>query len=366
MARRKNNEEYIKECKSKGYDLPIEPYLNTHTPIKHVCKNEHVYEQRPSDHLRGVGCPRCARVHRKTPQEHLQECKDKRLDLPIESYINADTKIKYKCKQGHIYKQRPTDHLRGIGCRECANLNMKYVRRKTNEEYINECKQLGYDLPIDTYVAKDFKIKHKCIKCDNVYLQTPHSHLGGNGCPKCGIDKIKQKLRKTFMQYYDECLERGYDLPIKGEKYINQNTKIKHRCNKCGKKYKQTLSDHLQGCGCPKCSESRGERFIRNYLDKHNIPYIPQKKFNDLKDKRLLSYDFYLPKQNVLIEYQGLQHYIAGGRGKFNKDYFSTQQYHDKLKRVYAKNNGYTLLKPTYKLDTKEKVDEYLDKYLKL
>lgn len=169
--------------------------------------------------------------------------------------------------------------------------------------------------------------------------------------------------RKNNEEYIKECKSKGYDLPI--EPYLNTHTPIKHVC-KNEHVYEQRPSDHLRGVGCPKCSESRGERFIRNYLDKHNIPYIPQKKFNDLKDKRLLSYDFYLPKQNVLIEYQGLQHYIAGGRGKFNKDYFSTQQYHDKLKRAYAKNNGYTLLKPTYKLDTKEKVDEYLDKYLKL
>ena len=351
-------------CRQKGYDLPIEPYINNHTPIKHKCRNEHVYEQRPSDHLRGVGCPRCARVHRKTPQEYLQECKDRGLDLPIEPYINADTNIKHKCSEGHIYSQAPRDHLRGIGCRECANLAMKYVRRKTNEEYINECKQLGYDIPIEEYIDTNTKIKHKCSKCGNVYLQTPHSHLRGDSCPKCGIDKIKQKLRKTPIQYYDECIERGYDIPI--EPYVNNRTKIKHKCNKCGKIYKQKPSDHLQGYGCPKCGESRGERFIRNYLDKHNIHYIPQKTFNDLKDKTYLSYDFYLPKQKVLIEYQGLQHFIAGGKGKFDKDYFPTQQYHDKLKHDYALNNGYTLLEPTYKLNTQEKVNNYLDKHLKL
>ena len=116
--------------------------------------------------------------------------------------------------------------------------------------------------------------------------------------------------------------------------------------------------------GCPVCNESHGERLIRSYLDKNHIKYEPQKRFKGLKDKKLLSYDFYLPKKNVLIEYQGLQHYEStkyfGGNERLEK-----QQYHDKLKREYAKNNGYILLEPTYKLDTQAKINDYLDKHLK-
>lgn len=64
-----------------------------------------------------------------------------------------------------------------------------------------------------------------------------------------------------------------------------------------------------------------------------------QKKFNDLKDKSYLKYDFYLPEKNTLIEFNGKQHYkeiaFFGGRKKFLK-----QKHHDWLKRKYAiKNN---------------------------
>lgn len=72
--------------------------------------------------------------------------------------------------------------------------------------------------------------------------------------------------KKTTKEYINECIQLGYDLPIE---------------------------------------EYKGEKFIQNWLDKNNIKYEPQKKFNDLKDKLSLSYDFYLPEQKVLIEYQG-------------------------------------------------------------
>ena len=50
-------------------------------------------------------------------------------------------------------------------------------RKKTTEEYIQECKSKGLDLPIEDYVNTKTKIKHKCNKCGNIYKQTPHYHL---------------------------------------------------------------------------------------------------------------------------------------------------------------------------------------------
>ena len=167
--------------------------------------------------------------------------------------------------------------------------------------------------------------------------------------------------KKTPEEYYNECKEKGLDLPI--EDYINNSTKIKHIC-KQGHTYYQTPYAHYRlNHGCPICKESHGEKFIRNYLDRHNINYIPQKKFKDLKDKTYLSYDFYLPKYKILIEYQGIQHYESinfKGNGKYSN--LEKQQKHDKLKREYIKNNGYKLLELPYTLDTQELVDKYLNR----
>lgn len=56
-----------------------------------------------------------------------------------------------------------------------------------------------------------------------------------------------------------------------------------------------------------------------------------------------LSYDFYLPQYNLLIEFQGKQHeqpieYFGG------EEKFKTQQEHDKRKREYAKLHNINLL----------------------
>ena len=298
---------------------------------------------------------------KKTPEEYYNLCKEKGLDLPIEDYVNNKTKIRFKCSKGHIYFQRPYHHLNNHGCKLCATIKLSNKRRKTAKEYIQECKEKGLDLPIEPYVNNRTKIKHKCKKCNNIYSQKPSNHLKGHGCPKCATDNLTNIQRKSQEQYIEECKDKGYDLPI--EEYVNAHTKINYKCSK-GHVYEQTPDDHLHNKGCPVCNESHGEKFIRNYLDKYSINYIPQKTFNDLKDRKPLSYDFYLPNQKVLIEYQGIQHYkpkdYFGGEEKFK-----LQQYHDKLKYDYAINNGYILLEPTYKLDTQEKINNYLDKHLK-
>ena len=413
MSIRKTPKEYLQECKSKGLDLPIENYVNAKTKIKHRCKNEHIYEQVPNSHLRGEGCPICSGTKNKLPEEYYNECKKRGLDLPIEDYINAITKINHKCKKcGNIYEQVPRNHLQGQGCPNCRTEKVSKLLFKTPEQYYKECKEQGYDLPVEDYKGNKIKIKHRCNK-GHIYYQTPGAHLRGQGCPICSRNK-----KKTSQQYYNECKEKGLDLPV--EDYINNNTKVKHKCSK-GHIYLQTPSHHLQGegcplckgsflktnqkyyseckdrgldlpngnyinaqtkithrCskghlysqrpyshlegyGCPICNESHGEKYIRNYLDKNNIKYIPQKRFHDLKDKTYLSYDFYLPKQKVLIEYQGRQHYnqneYFGGKKQFEK-----QQLHDKLKNQYAKDNGYKLLELKYTLDTQELVDKYLNR----
>ena len=356
MSRRKKTpEEYLQECKDRGYDLPIEDYVNSSTKITFRCKHGHTYKQYPCDHLRGHGCKYCADdsmryIRRKTPEQYIKECKEKNVDLPIEDYKTKKIKIKFKCKKGHIYEQLPGSHLRGDGCSYCSN-----NRKKTQEQYYNECKTKGLDLPVERYVNDRTEIKHKCSK-GHIYLQTPSSHLQGQGCSVC-----KGTPKRTTKQYFIECKESKYDLPI--EEYINSHTKIKHKCSK-GHIYPQTPCDHLQGYGCPVCNESHGEKFIRNYLDKYNIEYIPQKRFKELKDKTYLSYDFYLPEYNILIEYQGIQHYkekeFFGGKKQFKK-----QQYHDNLKRKYAKDNGYKLLELKYTLNTQELVDKYLSRRIK-
>ena len=133
-------------------------------------------------------------------------------------------------------------------------------------------------------------------------------------------------------------------------KYINDSTKIKMKHVKCENEYDATPSNILRGKGCPRCKESHLEKAISRFLDNKNIKYEKEKKFDDLKLKRKLRFDFYLPEHNICIEADGRQHFEAidvfGG-----EEALKNNQTRDMLKNEYCKNKGIILLRiPYYKI----------------
>lgn len=61
---------------------------------------------------------------------------------------------------------------------------------------------------------------------------------------------------------------------------------------------------------------------------------------------RFLSYDFYLPDYNLLIEYQGQFH--DGISGEYSRRNLKNQQEHDSRKKCYSINNNIDFLEIWY------------------
>lgn len=88
---------------------------------------------------------------------------------------------------------------------------------------------------------------------------------------------------------------------------------------------------------------SHGEFTIYTFLLKHDVQFVHQKRFKDLKDKKILPCDFYLPDFNLIVEYQGRQHFATSKTSIFRKDAISLPR-RDAIKREYAKVNGFHYL----------------------
>lgn len=177
---------------------------------------------------------------KKSNQEFIQECKNMGYDLPVDKYQGSYVKIRFMCNNGHEYLQTPKNHMQGYGCSLC-----KGKKKKTNEQYIQECKDKNLDMPIEEYRGTRIKIKHRC-KQGHIYSQAPCDHLHNHGCPYCS-----KNHKLTNKEYIDKCIKLRYDLPI--ESYVNSMTRIKHKCTKCGAIYYQTSFNHLRGSGCYFC-----------------------------------------------------------------------------------------------------------------
>jgi very-short-patch-repair endonuclease len=92
---------------------------------------------------------------------------------------------------------------------------------------------------------------------------------------------------------------------------------------------------------------SVGERKIKTYLDRKNIEFVYQKKYVDCCDVNPLPFDFYLPKYNLIIEYDGRQH-THSIRQFGGEKYLQYTQKHDKIKNEYCAENNINILSISY------------------
>ena len=253
------------------------------------------------------------------------------------NYINNKTKVKIICKLHGIFEQRPDKHTQGQGCPECGKY--KNTRLKSTEQFIKEAKNIygnKYDYRLTEYKGNKIKIKIIC-KIHGIFEQLPINHLKKQEC--CPYCNGKKKNIEEFIKKANLIHNNKYDYTL--VVYINANTPIKIICPVHGE-FKQLYRKHLQGQGCPKCRKSLGEESIRSFLKENNFIFKEQKKFDNLKDNKFLFFDFYIPNKNLLIEFNGVQHYY----NSFNKPLheWHRQLHHDWMKRKYAKENGITLL----------------------
>lgn len=189
-----------------------------------------------------------------------------------------------------------------------------------------------------------------------------------NGCGSCSNRPGKVHPLDSFgYHHFDKVMSWHPDNDISPFRVApNSNKKYKFICETCGYEWYSQPSKINNERWCPQCSTSKGEKRISKWLDYNNVKYLNQKEFNGLigVGGKNLSYDFYLPDYNLLIEYQGEQHEKYRPGFHKNKESFMKQQEHDRRKRNYAEINDVGLLEIWY-WDF-ENIEVILNKELKL
>lgn len=290
----------------------------------------------------------------KTNEQFLAESKLKFPQIEVLSeYKSSKEMMTFRCtKHDYVFSKTAHSFINSkCGCNLCADENFRTAKKKTPEWFRNELKSINPNVEqISEYVRMQEKVKVKCVYCGNIFESRAQDLLHGHFCRTCAIKKFSKERTKDHNWFIEELKKYNpnyKNIEIVGN-YTGVNHKIQCRCKKCSYEWETKASrliDKRGGSGCPLCNQSKGEIIVYNYLLKHRIDFEQQKDFPNLLGVSgfPLSYDFYIPSKNLLIEVNGLQHYSPvkyfGGIKKFN-----IQKEHDKRKRLYAQNNGYRLL----------------------
>ena len=205
MSLKKTTEQFIQESKEvhgEKYDYSKVEYINCKTKVCIICPEHGEFWQRPKNHIhRKQGCHKCCKTGVKYETNAFIKLIEKKFGnkiiIPNDFiYINSHTKSRFICPIHGEFYQRPNDLLNGHLCPTCGLSKSKEQKSLNNITFIKKAKQIhqnNYNYQKVDYQGYDTKV---CIICPEhgEFYQTPHSHLYGNGCPKCKMSNLERRI----------------------------------------------------------------------------------------------------------------------------------------------------------------------------
>lgn len=211
------------------------------------------------------------------------------------------------------------------------------------------CTENGYTLltTVDDYIDTKMDVHFICPKHGKQTMMLDN-FVHGHKCKLCSYEKRGDNL-KHDVEYVRRVIESSNgNILLNPDDYKDTNTRnLIIKCS-CGNEFVTSFANYsrynVNTCYSCSCKESSEERRIRKFLELNNIEFVQEKRFDNCRDIKPLPFDFYLPKYNLIIEFDGYHHYHNNTLWG-NKEY---TQKHDEIKNQYCKSNNIDLLRIPY------------------
>lgn len=360
---------------AKGFEIisTEKDFKGSFSKMKYICPKHRdfgIQETTLGRLLEGKGCMYCGReaTASKRRKAITEDMVKKARDMCIErnfTFISMERKhihrankicVNFVC---NLHKDKgvqcvPINNFkRNQKCQYCQHKNLS----KDDIQQIIEKAVPQVEVLSDYSMIND-RVNYRCRKHNYFGQTTPANLIKGKACYYCGLEKLSNEL----MLSTEEVDKRIYNINPSFKRiseYHYSTEPMTILCKKCGFKWNVALTGLRY---CPNCEKEKlykGEHIIFEILQEKGIAFETQKRFEDCKNTRCLPFDFFLPKYNVCIEYNGIQHYepvdYFGGIESFNQ-----RQINDKIKRDYCLENKIRLLEIPYTYNTKSEIQQYI------
>lgn len=283
------------------------------------------------------------------------------------NYINQKSIFTVKCNSCKFIRTTTARGLVNFDCPGCKGISKKTNKdfekeflEKTNNEYIL----------LSEYYSGSNKILIKHKKCGHIYEVIAKNLVRTNNpvkCPFCS-NNCKFTLEKFKEKYFNKIENcKKFKIISKSSDFNNgMKSNIVLQCKKCNFIFERKADSFrkIKNIRCNNCQPfSLGINQIQNFLIKNNIIFYNEVYFKSFKSKNgnYYKYDIFIPNLNLLIEYDGLQHFQESNL-RFNENV----RKRDILKNIKIKNcKKYSLLRISFKEnDNIEKIlkDVIIDK----
>lgn len=176
------------------------------------CKKGHLYTQLRGNLLSGKKCKTCYIENKSYTKGEIilefNKIHGNYYDYDLCSYKNLHTKIKIKCKKGHEFYQKVSNHLQGKGCPVCReSLGERRITKFLEENKIPYTRQKKFDnCKYITYLPFDFFVPelNLLIEYDGIQHEKPIKQFGGER--EFEKTKMKDQIKNKF------CVENNINL----------------------------------------------------------------------------------------------------------------------------------------------------------
>ena len=356
--KKRTREEFIAQARlihGDKYAYDKVDYKNDSTKIIVTCPIHGDFSITPDAHIHSKqGCKQCAIERRAinsrlSQDEFIRRAAEKhagKYSYDKVVYKGSHTKVIITCPSHGDFEQLPYQHLNGHGCKDCATELTKQKESISLEEFINRakaCHTIQYDYSKVELKGVGSVVRIIC-PIHGEFTQKAWTHLRGHDCPKCGYIRNAAKRRKPLEQFIEEAINvHGDKYDYSQTVYVSAKKKVAIRCKKHNFVFMQKPNAHLNGNGCPICSQSHLEEDVRRFLESQGFVFEVEKAFDWLVSRGNLFLDFFLPDYGVAIECQGEQHFHVsdyyGGEAAFRET-----KKRDLLKRKLCEDHGIRVL----------------------
>lgn len=228
------------------YDYSKIEYNGSFSDVCIICSKHGEFWQKPSKHLFGHGCPKCAKNGIKiTTEEFIKRAKqihNDKYDYSKVNYINSRTKICIICPEHGEFWMTPNNHLMNHGCPICVQSKLESeVKNMLEKNNINFVIEKTFDwlkdssnLFLDFYLP-DYNI---AIECQGIQHFQPVEWFGGK---KSYLNQVIRDKKKKDLCKSHNIVILYYTNIIKAPKYnikdidILKNIIINEKDTKCNK-----------------------------------------------------------------------------------------------------------------------------------
>ena len=285
-----------------------------------------------------------------TQEVFLNRCIDKhgyKYDYSKSIYINMKTPVLIFCPIHGEFYQKPYDHLRGEGCPKCGRFKANDSNSYSQDDFVKKCSKIHnnkYDYSLVKYHRSNDIVAIICPE-HGVFQQRAANHLIGQGCTKCANEKIADAIRSNTEEFVKKAkIIHGDKYDYSFVNYTSSKDKVTIICKKHGE-FNQIAGTHLSGGGCPKCIlKSQHILFekLTNFFNTETFTW--EYRAHWLKNKRI---DICLEKHKIAIEYDGQQHFYPIDHFGGEKE-FKNRIKNDALKERLCEENGFKLFRVKY------------------